>query len=223
MNVEKKLLHRIEFILSNAKIVSDSGIANEYGTIEVDYSKMKGFRTSAQSLILDLFGTDHPYYTEFKNVTRDTYNSNVNSGVAIINNIKTEIENGWLTSLKGIVSAEIFTDFLEMAEHLLETDYKDPAAVMIGSVLEEHLRQLCLTNSINIEYEKDGKLIPLKADRLNSELVKGGIYNKLDQKNVTAQLDLRNKAAHGKYSEYDKNQVRLMYDYVFNFMTRHQL
>jgi hypothetical protein len=223
MNVEKKLLQRIEFILSNAKIVSNSGRTNSYGGVEVDYSKMKGFRTSAQSLILDLFGTDHPYYTEFKNVTRDSYGSSVNSGVAIINNIKTEIENGWLTSIKGIVSAEIFTDFLEMAEHLLETDYKDPAAVMIGSVLEEHLRQLCLTNSIVIEYEKDGKLIPLKADRLNSELTKAGIYNKLDQKNVTAQLDLRNKAAHGKYSEYDKNQVRLMYDYVFNFMTRHQL
>ncbi|MBF31550.1 MAG: hypothetical protein CL529_10280 [Aequorivita sp.] len=223
MNLEKDLLKRIEFVLSNAKVVSDSGQMNSYGGIEVDYSKMKGFRTSAQSLILDLFGTEHPYYTEFKNVTRDSYGSNVNSGIAIINNIKTEIENGWLTSIKGIVSAEIFTDFLEMAEHLLETDYKDPAAVMIGSVLEEHLRQLCLKNSIDIEYEKDGKLIPFKADRLNSELAKAGIYNKLDQKNITAQLDLRNNAAHGKYTEYDKSQVKLMFDFVFNFMTRHQL
>ena len=131
MNLKKDLLKRIEFILSNAKIASDSGKMNSYGGIEVNYSKMKGFRTSAQSLIIDLFGTEHPYYTEFKNVTRNAYGTNVKSGIAIINNIKTEIENGWLTSIKGIVSAEIFTDFLEMAEHLLETDYKDPAAVMI--------------------------------------------------------------------------------------------
>ena len=34
-------------------------------------------------------------------------------------------------------------DFLDMAYHLLENDYKDASAVMIGSVLEEHLRQLC--------------------------------------------------------------------------------
>ena len=114
MNVEKNLLKRIGFILSNAKLVSDSGKMNSYGAVKVDYSKMKGFRTSAQSLILDLFGTEHPYYTEFKNVTRDSYGSNVNSGIAIINNIKTEIENGWLTSIKGIVSAEIFNDFLEL-------------------------------------------------------------------------------------------------------------
>jgi hypothetical protein len=31
-----------------------------------------------------------------------------------------------------------------MAEHLLDQKYKDPAAVVVvGSVLEEHLRQLC--------------------------------------------------------------------------------
>ena len=45
--------------------------------------------------------------------------------------------------MKKLVSAEIFSDFLEMAAHVLEQDYKDPAAVMIGTVLEENLRQLC--------------------------------------------------------------------------------
>jgi hypothetical protein len=31
--------------------------------------------------------------------------------------------------LKGLITAEVFADFIEMAEHLLETGYKDPAAV----------------------------------------------------------------------------------------------
>ena len=175
------------------------------------------------SFILDLFGNSHPYYTTFKEVTRPYYASSVESGIQIIENIKAEIENGWLTSVKNIVSAEIFTDFLEMAEHLLDNDYKDAAAVMIGSVLEEHIRQLCLKNSIEISFEKDDKVVPLKADRLNNELAKAGNYNKLDQKNVTANLDLRNKAAHGHYTGYDKQQVKLMLDSVFNFITRHQL
>jgi hypothetical protein len=30
-----------------------------------------------------------------------------------------------------------------MAEHFLESGYKDPTAVMTGGVLEEHLRKLC--------------------------------------------------------------------------------
>lgn len=110
-----------------------------------------------------------------------------------------------------------------MAEHLLDSDYKDPAAVMIGSVLEEHLKQLCNKNGIDTTIIKDGKNLNMKADRLNNDLAKKGIYNKLDQKNVTAMLDLRNKAAHGNYSKYDTNQVRLMYQSVFDFITRNPL
>ena len=37
------------------------------------------------------------------------------------------------------------------------------------------------------------------------------VYNKLDQKSVTSWLDLKNKAAHEKYSEYTKDQVVLKF------------
>jgi hypothetical protein len=222
MRLKDTLLERISFVLRNASIAKESGKRNEYGGIEIDYSKMNAFRTSAKSMILHLFDKDHPYYTAFSNVTRDRYSSNLDAGIAIIENIKIEIENDWVSSIKSIVSAEIFSDFLEMAKHLLDNDYKDASAVMIGGVLEEHLRQLCNKNRIDTEYEKDGKMIPMKADRMNSELAKAGVYNKLDQKNITAQLDLRNNAAHANYGEYGKSQVSLMYDYVFNFITRHQ-
>ena len=94
---------------------------------------------------------------------------------------------------------------------------------MIGSVLEEHLRQLCSKNGISIEENKVGKLVPKKVDLLNSELTAAGIYNKLDQKNVTAWLDLRNKAAHGKYTEFNIQQVELMYQAVTEFMTRNSI
>jgi hypothetical protein len=110
-----------------------------------------------------------------------------------------------------------------MAEHLLKSDYKDADAVMIGGLLEEHLRQLCTDNKIDVANEKDGKLIPLKAKRMNSELAKAEIYNKLDQKGETAQLDLRNNAAHGNYSEYDKRQVEMMYDFVLNFISKYRI
>jgi hypothetical protein len=219
----EKLIQRIDFIVNKAKTALATGKQNPYGGIDINTVEMRGFRTVGLSFILDLFGEEHPYYKIFREVTKHYRDSAVNSGIEILDNIRAEIENGWLTSIKGIVSAEIFSDFLEMAEHLLENNYKDPAAVMIGSVLEEHIRQLCLKNGIDTTYEKDGKIINLKADRMNSELAKAGIYNKLDQKNVTALLDLRNKAAHGNYAEYNKQQVQLMYDSVFNFITRNQL
>ena len=54
-----------------------------------------------------------------------------------------------------------------------------------------------------------GNLRPKKTDRMNSELTKAEAYSKLDQKSVTAWLDLRNKAAHGKYDEYDLEAGRI--------------
>ncbi|TCV81349.1 hypothetical protein EDE11_11550 [Methylomonas methanica] len=145
---------------------------------------------------------------------------NAERGIAILNAIRAEIAGGWLISFKGLVTSELFSDFLEMAEHLLENGYKDPAAVMIGSVLEEHLRQLCLKHAIEIEEEKNGRMFPRKADRLNADLARTEVYTKLDQKLITAWLDLRNKAAHGKYSEYTNEQVRQFLSGITDFIVR---
>ena len=64
------------------------------------------------------------------------------------------------------------------------------------------------------------KTIPFKADRLNAELTKASVYTVLDQKQITAWLDLRNKASHGKYDEFNKEQVRLMISGIIEFIAR---
>ncbi|MCZ4696460.1 hypothetical protein DWB61_17550 [Ancylomarina euxinus] len=198
------------------KKTTRSGIATYVNT-----ELFSELRVSSLSFILSLYGENHPYYKDFnQNVDRAEF-SNTEEGRGILKSIKNEIDNGWLTSIKGLVSAEIFSDFIEMAGHLLKENYKDPAAVMIGSVLEEHLRQLCNKKNIPTENPNSGR--PKKADLLNSELANGGVYNKLDQKNVTAWLDLRNKAAHGKYSEYNQQQVEFMMQTVTEFMTRNSI
>jgi TPP-dependent indolepyruvate ferredoxin oxidoreductase alpha subunit len=107
-----------------------------------------------------------------------------------------------------------------MSKYLIDEKFKDPSAVMIGSVLEEHLRQLCYQNKITVETIKNEKLVPKKADLLNSELATATIYNKLDQKSITSWLDLRNKAAHGNYDEYTLEQVKIMYQGVKDFISR---
>ena len=49
---------------------------------------------------------------------------------------------------------------------------------------------------------------PKKTDSMNNDLASADVYSKLDQKNVTAWLDLRNKAAHAQYGEYNHDQVQ---------------
>ena len=103
-----------------------------------------------------------------------------------------------------------------MAEHLLDRGYKDPAVVLAGGVLEQHLRRLCQHRSIPIDV--DGK--PKSADLLNSELCKAGVYDKMDQKSVTSWQELRNRAAHGDYLSYEAERVKLLILGVRDFTRR---
>jgi hypothetical protein len=52
-------------------------------------------------------------------------------------------------------------------------------------------------------------------------LAAASTFSKLDQKNVTAWLDLRNKAAHGKYAEYETPQVNLLIGGIRDFIKFH--
>jgi len=136
--------------------------------------------------------------------------------VGALRALRRDYVEGYLDTIQGLIRAELFADFIEMAEHLLEQGYKDPAAVLVGGVLEENLRALCSSRSISVLVS--GR--PKKADAMNAELSAAGVYNKLDQKNVTAWLDLRNKAAHARYDEYTSEQVRTMLSGVREFTAR---
>ena len=81
--------------------------------------------------------------------------------------LRTDYECGYLQSVVELVHADVFADFIEMADYLLQQHYKDPAAVVAGSVLEAHLRKLCDKNTIPV-VKPDGS--PKKADALNSDL-----------------------------------------------------
>ena len=80
--------------------------------------------------------------------------------------------------------------------------FQDPSSTKHGKGAE------CWENVINL---------------LNADLAKNEIYSKLDQKTVTSWFDLRNKAAHGKYDEYSKEQVSIMLQGIIEFMSRNSI
>jgi hypothetical protein len=85
---------------------------------------------------------------------------------------------------------------------------------VIGSVLEDGLRKLCFKHGIALPAKP-------KLDGMNSNLAKAGVYNKLTQKKITAMADIRNSAAHGKWSEFTKEDVEAMRVWVNQFMEKH--
>ncbi|RTQ53272.1 hypothetical protein EJV47_00605 [Hymenobacter gummosus] len=135
--------------------------------------------------------------------------------VGVVMALLHDIKSGFMKAFAELVHSSMFSDFLEMASHLLDAGYKDAAAVIAGSTLEAHLRQLCVKSSIPPDI--NGR--PKKADAMNSDLASAGTITKLDQKSVTAWLGLRNDAAHANYNVYDEPRVRLMIDGIRHFIT----
>ena len=127
----------------------------------------------------------------------------------IMKALRTALVEGY-TSISELIHGEMFIDYLEMSSHLLEEGYKDPAAVITGASLEQHLRLLYQSVGIATEIEKGGKTVPVKAEMMNQELAKEGVISKGDQKQVTAWLDTRNNAAHGHYCKYNAEAVNLL-------------
>jgi hypothetical protein len=131
----------------------------------------------------------------------------------VLQALRADYESGRLQSFQELVHADLFSDFLERAEYFLQESYKDPAAVIAGSVLEEHLRKLSV---------KHGVVLPAKPklDTMNAELARAGAYGKNEQKQVTAWAGLRNDAAHGNYAGYTEGEIKQMVAGIRDFITR---
>lgn len=220
MSSNSILIEKIKFAFQKAENVN-STITKWERHSDLDSWEFAWFRSFTMSLLESSW--HKTYLKEFDQATEKPRVDSFQKGFHILNSFNEEVENWRLDSIKWIISAEIFTNYLEMAEHLLENKYKDAAAVIIGSTLEEHIRQLCIKYEIDIQEEKKWKMVNISVDTMNNSLCNKAIYNKLVQKSIIAWYDLRTKAAHGRREEYTVEQVKLMYDWVLNFITQYSL
>ena len=177
-------------------------------------------------LIRRLYGVESKYQKNLDRVlaTKDfaamhsNYFKHVSELAGILMGIKSDVDRGMLDDFRMLVRAEVFASFLEMAEHLLNEGYKDAAAVVLGAVLEDSLRNLAIRKGISVTNSL-GK--PLTIDPLNIALAKAGIYGPLVQKQITSWANLRNDVAHGQFGRYDADQVRQMLLFVQKFCADH--
>jgi hypothetical protein len=180
------------------------------------------FNIRAHAVIKRIAGIKSPYYEHCKKIVDygGYLGYQAERLIGVLKSLQDDIKAGYLKSHDELIHGEIFSDFLEMAGYLLTEGYKDPAAVIAGSALETHLRLLCKKYEITISRETDKGNRFKQASELNNELAKLEVYSKLDHKSITAWLELRNKAAHGLYSEYKSEQVELIISGIRDFITR---
>jgi hypothetical protein len=209
-------------------------VLNDFNKIKLksQYDDLSGSSTSLEEIvtvltkskayIVRIVGLKSEYYKDTEVILKRT---NINNGnklrniIGIVTALKSDLLNNYLKSFSDIIQSEVFSDYLEMAQHLLSEGYKDPSAVLVGSTLEVHLRELCISNGIDIEVKNSkGNYMPKKADLMNSDLAKAGIYPSAYQKQIIAWLGIRNSAAHGKYAEYTTEEVSLMLQGIRQFI-----
>ena len=140
----------------------------------------------------------------------------------ILQALRADYEGDRIRTFQELVHSDLFADLLEAAEYLLGETYKDPAAVMAGGVLEQHLRELCRKHSSDTTFiNPKGDTKPKMIDTMNTDLAKANAYGKIEQKQVTAWAGIRNAAAHGEYGKYDENQVRQMITGIRDFISKY--
>jgi len=178
--------------------------------------------TSARAAIRRIAGPHSAYFDQCEKLVEFAPHSvsRLEQLMGVVDSLRDDLSKGYLDSIAELIHGSIFGDYLEMAQHLLDEGYKDAAAVIAGSTLEAHLRKLCDKAGVESQTQINDEVRPKKADQMNVDLAGKGVYSKLDQKNVTAWLDLRNKAAHGRYNEYSGSQVELLISGIRDFITR---
>ena len=187
--------------------------------------ELQKVKTKAIAAVVRIVGKESDYYSGIDAILKKKHINEYQVMRRIIGcteALREDLENGYLKSLSEIVHSEVFSDYIGMSEHLLEGGYKDAAAVIVGSSLESHIRELCRKSSIPIETNtKGGKKSPKNADAMNNELYVNKIYNKSWMSQVSAWQKIRNDAAHGNYGEYNDEQVKLMISGIRNFVSMH--
>lgn len=172
------------------------------------------WRVGALSFLKAVFGDNSTHFQEFQQRCRYASYDDALQGQSILKAAKEDIEGGYLKKLEDLVAADIFTDFLEMAEYLLEQGYKDPAASLIGAVLEDGLRKIVKNNGITLKSKEN-------ISSLNQKIADAKIYSRLVQKQVEVWNEIRDNADHAKFSEYNTDSVKDMCNGVRDFLEKY--
>jgi hypothetical protein len=206
---------RLEDLINKGNAVLETHRPNPPNVIgfpTLDTEAFHQWRTQALALLAGTLGREHVYYKAFEDrVESSAHIHNVKAGIGILRGLLQDVNNGYLVDVANLVSAEVFTDFLDMAQHLLERGYKDPAASLCGAVLEDGLRRIAGNSGLTVRNRED-------LSSLNAKCAQKELYSRLMQKKIQVWADIRNYADHGHFSDYTPEDVKGMVEGVGSFL-----
>jgi len=205
MSVDEKIMKRFDALVREG----DDLAARE----KVDSQQFTQWFTSCKHFIGLVAGKESEHCQKFAEVATGMV-KDVWSALAILRAAQQDYLGGWLVDFRELAAAEVFDDFLEMAEHLCQHGYHIPAASVAGAVLEDSLRRLHLKKIGQWSGESG-------ISKLNDSLHKAGVYAQPEWRQVQVWGDIRNEADHAHFEKVDATGVAQMISGIRDFIVKH--
>lgn len=215
VNLDAQVRERILALIDKGADVLLTHKPNPPGYIgfsTLDDQRYAEWRSQGLVCLTQVFGSTHTYTESFASHTEKAgFESSAEKGLGILRAALEDVEHGYMETIQQLATAEVFADFIEQAEHLLENSYSVAAASVAGAVLENGLRSLAVRNDVAVQAQDD-------ISGLNNRLVAKGVYNNLRRKQVAFWADVRNTADHGHFDDLKESDVEGLITGVRGFL-----
>lgn len=194
------------------------GLETDEDWQRVDNNKFHGWKASSLDAIQQITDSKSSYFENFKKTVDENLVGHVKGGISILRSLLKDIENDYLVTFEELITSNIFSDFLEISEELSNKSYKYAAVSISGSVLENELRKLCISEGVKVRKQDD-------IGSLAEKLASGGFISRPKQKEINAWKDVRNYVDHGNYldekrkDEITEADIQSMLDGVTKFVS----
>lgn len=204
MNLEENVRNRFSELIRSS---NELKIGNQFGQI-LDASHQQECRAwlaSAQNLVHFVIGdSSNPYKTRIDAVCVEPHGLMIPEAVgsvsAMLRALLRDIDNGLVSSIENQTRAAVFDDFLDHARAYAKRKLPRESGTIVGVVFEDTMRTLCRIHNID---EKNEKM-----DTLISELSRMGLLTAIKAKRARAAANVRTKATHAQWDEFDISDVR---------------
>lgn len=220
MAVKDELLAQLDALIAEGRRLDGSYAMVSMGTRESAIAEVEfqAFAAAARAAVDRISGKGSEFYAGLPTQIPDRiavlgYGGSVVpvlTGALIA--LRRAVEAGLLISLENRLRANVYDDFLVQADELLKANYHVAAMVLIGGVLEDHLKKLCIARSL--AWSGNGSLSKYN-DLLRDHPT---AYDTSAWRRIQSIGDDRNKAAHGAGDKVKPDDVADHLQYVHRFL-----
>ncbi len=217
---QKRYAERIqELIAEGESLANNPQLSKEGYKIIGDNAKRIEWLSKVENIIETTFGKNSSQFRRNEELSSGKTHlpTQIHKIVGLLKAGLSDLEGGYLVSQEFLIAGEIYATVLERAkDYFYKLKDKDVAAMLGRTVLENGLKRMARQEGL--ELTQGTKKTAKKASILNDELKKKGRYQEPQRSLIQAWLAPGNKAAHGKFDDYDDDEVKNMLEGIEHFL-----